>query len=42
MLETNDAEQRGGTIGGGGLNSSWEVQKQAGEDRQSIIAGGER
>ena len=41
LLEPNDAEQTGCTFGGGGQNTSWEVQKQAGKDRQSV-AGGER
>ena len=41
LLEPNDAEQTGVTVGGRGQNSSWEVQKQAGKDRQSI-AGGKR
>ena len=39
MLEPNDAEQTGGTVGEGKQNSSWEVQKRAGKDCQSITAG---
>ena len=40
LLEPQDAEQTGGTVGGDGQNSSWEIQKPAGKDQQSI-AGGE-
>ena len=39
LLELNDAEQTGGTVGGGGQKSSWEVQNQAGKDRQSLAGG---
>ena len=39
MLDPNDAEQTGATFGRGGQNNSWEVQKKAGKDRQSIAKG---
>ena len=39
LLERNDKEKTGGTVGGGGRTVSWEIQKQAEKNWQSVAAG---
>ena len=36
LLERNDKDQTGGAVGGGRQIVSWEIQKQAEKNRQSI------
>lgn len=39
LLGPNDADQRRESVGTGGQNRGWEVQKQGGEEQESILAG---